>query len=63
LFPARFGLAGDVYFTGAVALGIGWTVVAVIWALRPTAAAAKTMFRASIVYLPSLMLLMVLDRA
>ena len=62
LLPARGGLAGNVYATGALVLGICWIAVAAVWAARPTIATARGMFRASIIYLPTLMLLLVVDK-
>jgi len=60
--PTIAGLTGRVYFVGAVCLGIAFTSVAVWSALRRTAAAARWLFLASILYLLALCTLLLVDR-
>jgi protoheme IX farnesyltransferase len=60
--PTIAGLAGRVYLAGAVALGVAFTSVAVWSAIRRTAAAARALFLASVVYLLALCTLLLVDR-
>jgi protoheme IX farnesyltransferase len=60
--PTIAGLTGRVYFVGAVCLGIAFTSVAVWSAIRRTAAAARALFLASILYLLALCTLLLVDR-
>ena len=60
--PTLAGLAGEAYLFGAVALGLGFTAVAVTSAVRRTKPAARALFLASVIYLPALCTLLVVDR-
>jgi heme o synthase len=60
--PTIAGLTGRLYFVGAVCLGIAFTSVAVWSAIRRTAAAARGLFLASILYLLALCTLLLVDR-
>jgi protoheme IX farnesyltransferase len=60
--PAAAGMAGPYYLAGAVALGMALTVVALMTAIARSAEAARRLFLASIIYLPLLSALMLLDR-
>jgi protoheme IX farnesyltransferase len=62
LFPAVLGIVGEVYFYGALALGFGLVAVALSIPLRRTTKAARRLVLASVLYLPLLLSLMVLDR-
>jgi protoheme IX farnesyltransferase len=62
LCPAVFGLAGTVYFLGALALGAVFVGVAVHFSRGLTVPLARRMFFMSIVYLPLLLGLMVMDK-
>jgi protoheme IX farnesyltransferase len=62
LFPFQFGLVGHLYLAGAVLLGIGFLVPAVVFARTLTARAARRLFFASILYLPLLLGLLVVDK-
>ncbi len=62
LAPTQFGIAGPVYFGGALVLSGGFFAVALNAAMRTTTANARTLFKASLVYLPILLLLMSADR-
>jgi len=59
LLPTRVGLAGTPYLVGAAALGLallGWSAAMV---RHPSAARARRLFLASVLYLPALLLLLV----
>jgi heme o synthase len=60
--PTIAGLTGRLYFVGAVGLGVAFTSVAVWSAIRRTAAAARGLFLASILYLLALCTLLLVDR-
>ena len=62
LLPVVFGLAGIVYFTGALLLGGFFLLCAFQFSHTLTLARARRLFFASIIYLPLLLLLMVLDK-
>ena len=56
------GLAGGVYFIGALALSGGFLLAALAAARRRTPEAARRLFRVSLAYLPLLLVLMAADR-
>jgi protoheme IX farnesyltransferase len=59
LLPTPLGLAGPVYFLGALGLGVGFLLGAVGMALEPSSPdAARRLFRASLLYLPAICLLL-----
>jgi len=61
LVPAFLGMAGPLYFFGALALGLGFLFYALRFALRPGAQAqAAGLFHYSLLYLPVLCTLMAL---
>ncbi len=62
LMPTPAGLAGPWYFLGALVLGLAF--VAMAWRLlrRRSVAAARELFLASVIYLPLLTSLLMLDR-
>ncbi len=62
LMPTLLGVAGIFYFSGALVLSIAFLWLSVAAARRTTAAAAKRLFRASLVYLPMLLILMGWDK-
>ena len=62
LLPTLVGVAGAVYFLGALALGIFFVHRAVSFALDRTQATARALMRASLVYLPLLLTLLCLDQ-
>jgi protoheme IX farnesyltransferase len=62
LFPALLGVAGVVYFFGALALGLAFLFFAIQFSRRLTAERARQLFIASIVYLPLLLGLLVIDK-
>ena len=62
LTPTAAGLAGPVYLSGAVVLGVAFSTVAVWTAAERTLRAARALFLASLLYLPALCALLLLDR-
>jgi heme O synthase-like polyprenyltransferase len=60
--PFLFGLTGPVYLAGALALGLAFLWFAVQFARQLTESGARQLFFASIVYLPLLLTVMVLDK-
>lgn len=58
--PALIGLAGPGYFVAAVVLGLYYFVHSLRFALQPDR--ARTLFRASLVYLPVLLICLMCDR-
>jgi protoheme IX farnesyltransferase len=63
LLAAPLGLGGFVYLAGAIVLGLGFTGLGVaLWAQR-TRQAARRLFLGSLVYLPVLLALLLLDRS
>ncbi len=62
MLPFFFHLAGPVYLIGALGLGAGYFVAAVLFARQITVSRARQLFFASILYLPLLLTLLVLDK-
>jgi protoheme IX farnesyltransferase len=62
LLPTLIGLAGVVYFVGTLALGLGFVALGVRQALRPSAAGARRVLFASLLYLPTLLTLLAVDK-
>jgi protoheme IX farnesyltransferase len=62
ILPAVFGVAGNVYLVGAIALGLVFVVLAANMLRMPTERLAWRLFTGSIIYLPVLLLLMVVDK-
>jgi protoheme IX farnesyltransferase len=62
LCPFAFKLAGPVYLTGALVLGAGYLWCAIQFSRQLTLARARQLFLASILYLPLLLAVMVLDK-
>ena len=62
LLPTLAGIAGHVYFFGALALGVGFLGTAVVFGLRESRDGARHLLLASLVYLPALFGLMLWDR-
>lgn len=62
LATTTMGLTGLAYFVGAALLGLGFLALTVRFALRRSAASARALFVASILYLPVLWILMIADR-
>jgi protoheme IX farnesyltransferase len=62
LLPTLTGLAGVVYFAGALALGLLFLTFGMLQALAPSTAAARRVLFASLLYLPALLALLALDK-
>jgi protoheme IX farnesyltransferase len=60
--PAVLGLAGAFYFLAAFALGVVFVIFAARQALAPSAAAARRVLFASLLYLPVLLTVLALDK-
>jgi protoheme IX farnesyltransferase len=63
LLPTLTGVAGGVYFAGALALGLAFVVLGAWQALTPSLAGARRVLYASLLYLPALLTLLALDKA
>jgi protoheme IX farnesyltransferase len=62
LLPTLIGLAGPVYFFGALVLGIGLLGCGIVQALSRSIAAARRLMFASLLYLPLVLGLMAFDK-
>jgi protoheme IX farnesyltransferase len=62
LCPFAFKLAGPVYLVGALVLGAGYLWCAIQFSRHLNLARARQLFLASILYLPLLLAVMVLDK-
>ncbi|MDP4221653.1 MAG: heme o synthase [Bacteroidota bacterium] len=62
LMPTELQLTGQIYFIGAVILGIGFLASGVVVAIKRSNTAARQMLFASIIYLPVLLVLMIIDK-
>ena len=62
LFPVVFKVSGMIYAAGAIVLGLVFLALAVRFSRRLTRESARTLFFASIIYLPLLLGLMVFDK-
>jgi len=62
LLPTLIGLAGGVYFVGALVLGFGFVVLGAVQARTPSPASARRVMFASLLYLPALLALLALDK-
>jgi protoheme IX farnesyltransferase len=62
LIPWIGGEAGNAYAVGTIALGLGFAWLAIRFGLKATNAAARQLLFASILYLPTVFVLLILDR-
>ena len=62
LVPSILGLTGSVYFGGAILLGAGFIWCAARFSWRISTQRAQRLFRYSILYLPLLLIVLVLDK-
>jgi protoheme IX farnesyltransferase len=62
LLPSLLGLSGVVYFCGALALGLAYLGFGLGFARRRSTAAARRLMFASLLYLPAVLIVMLLDR-
>jgi protoheme IX farnesyltransferase len=63
LLPTLIGLAGGVYFTGALVLGAAFVAMGAQQALAPSLSRARRVLLASLLYLPLLLALLAFDKA
>src|SRR4051812_5934461 len=61
LLPTVVGLAGTFYFVGALALGVAYLLYAVRFWSRVSDPTARSLLRASFVYLPAILMLLLLN--
>jgi protoheme IX farnesyltransferase len=61
LAPVIMGLAGPGYLLGAIVIGLGFCGTAIVFSRSATEAQARRVLRASLIYLPALLALLVLD--
>lgn len=62
VLPTLLGIAGRIYFVGAIALGLAFLLLTTGMLRKPNERVAWRIFTGSIVYLPLLLLLMVVDK-
>jgi len=62
LAPTLLGMTGSTYFFGALALGIAFAALSLYMARRPTVRRAKWLFLGSVLYLPALLAVMMVDK-
>lgn len=62
LLPTILGMTGILYFSGALVLGLGFFATGIRLALQRNNPAAKQLLLASILYLPLLLILMIVDK-
>jgi protoheme IX farnesyltransferase len=63
LAPVLLGSAGRLYFAGALVLGLGFVAAALSFRRVRSTRQARRVLHASLVYLPALLALLLLDRA
>ena len=63
LAPSALGLTGEVYFLGALALGLAFLGFAFAFDRARSGRAARHLLLVSVIYLPAILAVMVLDRA
>jgi heme o synthase len=63
LLPTLVGLAGGIYFAGALALGVGFATLGAWQAAVPSLGGARRVLYASLLYLPTLLALLAFDKA
>jgi protoheme IX farnesyltransferase len=63
LLPTLVGLAGGVYFAGALALGVAFAALGAWQAAVPSLGGARRVLYASLLYLPALLALLAFDKA
>ncbi len=62
LMPAAIGLAGSTYFFGALLLGLAFLAAAALFAREPATPSARRLLLVSVLYLPAVLAVLVLDR-
>jgi protoheme IX farnesyltransferase len=62
LVPSLLGLMGQIYFAGALVLGLAYLAACIFFARTRTTSGARWLMLVSILYFPALLLVMLLDR-
>ena len=62
LVPTLLGLTGPLYFFGALILGVAFVVLALDMGRRPRTHRARRLFIGSVLYLPALLAVMMVDK-
>ena len=62
ILPSAMNVAGQWYFAAAMLCGLGFLAFGVLLVLRPTRENARRLFLASLVYLPVVLTVMLIDR-
>ena len=62
LLPTLMGFTGMIYFVGALIAGVGFLATAVALVISPTNERARRVFFASLIYLPLVLALMMIDQ-
>lgn len=62
VLPTLLGISGDIYMVGAIVLGLAFLLLTTGMVRQPNERIARRIFTGSIVYLPILLLLMVIDK-
>jgi len=62
LLPSLLGLAGGLYFGGALTLGLAYLGCALAFARRRSTPGARRLMLASLLYLPAVLAVLLLDR-
>jgi len=62
LLPTLIGMAGPLYFVGALLLGLVFATFGTLQALAPSSLAARRVLLASLLYLPAVLALLALDK-
>lgn len=62
ILPTAMGISGAIYFVGALVAGVGFLGFGIVLFIGRTTWHAQAVFFASLVYLPAVLLLMLIDR-
>jgi len=63
ILPSALGMAGPIYAIAAFALGLAFIAAGIRFAVRRTKPNARVLFLASLIYLPAIWAIMMIDRA
>ncbi len=61
LMPTLIGMSGKLYFFGALVLGLAFLAVGILFSFSKSSIDARKLLRASVIYLPLLLILIVVD--
>lgn len=62
LLPSALGLTGALYALGAFVLGLGYLAASIAFSLNPDRKSARRLLLTSVLYLPALLVVMLIDR-